>query len=922
MSLPPGARVGSYEILAKLGEGGMGEVYRARDTKLDRDVALKILPELFTSDPDRLARFEREAKMLASLNHPNIAHVYGLEGDGSVLPDGKTRSLAIAMELVEGRDLTALIAGSEDPGLHRRGIPLADALPIARQIADALDAAHERGIVHRDLKPANVKVRDDGTVKVLDFGLAKALQGDGAQGETSPSIANSPTLTARATQMGMILGTAAYMAPEQAKGRAVDRRADIWAFGVVLFEMLAGRRAFEGEDLSDVLASVLKMEPDWSALPSDLPAPVVRLIRRCLEKDPKRRLRDVSEGMLQLEEGLAAGSASGAAAAAGQPRDPVASATPRPVWRRALPFAATAVAAGLAVFGIVVWRAPAPPPAEVVRFLHVPSPDASLISGSSFPDLAVFPDGRAIVYSTIEAGTSVPVFHLRRLDQVEAVRLRGTEGGLMPFVSPTGEWVGFVDLSQRGVLKRVSALGGPPLELAQVSGQVRGATWTTEGTIVFGANSGGLFRIPEGGGEPVALTTPDEAQEHEHVWPSAIPGTDLILFVTAGSGSAFADGKIAVLDGRSGDIVRLDLAGSNPRWAPSGHIVYAAGDGTLRAVGFDLDRLVLTGSPVPVVDEVGVGASGTANFDIARDGRLVYASGAGIGERTLAWVDRAGQETPIGAPARAYFYARVSPDGARLSLDVRDEEQDIWIWDLARAVLQRLTDQAGGDQYGLWTPDGTAVVFSSEDGLYRQRADGTGTPERLTTHGAGSGFPNAVSPDGQVVYRAASGGANDLFVVPLEGDRTPAPLLATEHDELNAAISPDGRWMAYESNLSGRVEIYVRPFPDVNAGHWTVSNAGGAEPAWAPNGREIFYVSPDRKLMSVPVETSDVFSPGVPVALFDTSSYFFGGVGRNYDVAPDGKRFVMVKNPASGAAASTPIVVVLNWAEELKARVR
>jgi Tol biopolymer transport system component len=433
-----------------------------------------------------------------------------------------------------------------------------------------------------------------------------------------------------------------------------------------------------------------------------------------------------------------------------------------------------------------------------------------------------------------------------------------------------------------------------------------------------------LFRVAEGGGDPIALTTPEPPAENEHVWPSPIPGTNLILFVTAGPGAVSVEGRIAVLDLQTGDTVRLELAGSHPRWSPSRHIVYASEDGSLRAVGFDVDRRALTSGPVPVVGDVGVKASGAANFDVARDGRLVYSSGSYSASRTLAWVDREGREETIAAEARTYFYARVSPDGRRLSLDVRDEEQDIWILDLARGVISRLTDQAGGDQYGLWTPDGNSVVFSSSDGLYRQRADGTGAPERLTTADSMTEFPNAVSSDGRIVYRAASArGANDLFLVSLDGDRTVTTLLATEHDELNAAISPDGKWMAYQSNLSGREEVYVRPFPDVDTGQWTVSNAGGTEPAWSPDGREIFYLSAEGRLMSVPVDTSGGFSPGVPVALFDATPYFFGGLGRNYDVAPDGTRFVMVKNPTSaGGDALSGIVVVLNWAEELRARVR
>ncbi|MEX2271832.1 MAG: protein kinase [Vicinamibacterales bacterium] len=926
MALGPGNRIGVFEIVAKLGEGGMGEVYRARDTRLDREIALKVLPELFTSDPERIARFEREAKVLAILNHPNIAQVYGFE-----VPTEHSKHAAIAMELVEGPTLDELIlANAADSGSP--GLPLDRALAIARQIATALETAHDQGVIHRDLKPANVKVRDDGAVKVLDFGLAKAFAAD-AEAQQS-AVSNSPTLTARSTQLGMIIGTAAYMSPEQAKGRPVDRRADVWAFGVVLFEMLAGRRAFEGDDVSDVLASVLKTEPDWSLLPADLPPPVRRLLRRCLEKDPKKRLRDVAEGMLQLDEGLAAGSttsgvtASDVAAAGG-----IHSA--QPLWRRAAPLAATAVATALLGLAIGIWRAPAPPaPPATARMLHVPPAAAPLFASGAHGDVAISGDGRTIAYVASMIGPGAAQVYLRRLDQLEAAPVRGAQPAVSPFFSHDGEWVGFVDQIQQLALKKVSVLGGSAVLLTNAPTQVLGATSTPDG-VIFGTRGGALYFVGNAGGEATAITSLDRTVgDTAHLWPSAVPGTQVVLFsISASSTPNLLDGVLAAVDRASGRVARLKIAGTHPRYISSGHIVYATADGSLRAVGFDPARLELTGNPAPILEGVGLKPSGAANFDISAGGHLVY-TGAGdaAGRRTIAWVDRAGRETPVAAPVRNYFYVRLSPDQTRLSLDSRDEEQDIWIWDLKREALTRLTDKAGPDNYGLWTPD-HRIIFNSEAAgrteLFHHRPDGVGQPQQFTDTLAEKHvpFPNAVTRDGkQVIFRAASGGRpkNNLFVADIAGGKTNVrTLLATEHDERNAALSPDDAFMAFESDLSGgRFEVFVRPFPNADAWQSKVSTEGGEEPVWSPTGREIFYIA-GGKMMAVPVTTSaGAIQLGKPAPLFDVSPYFFGAVGRNYDVSRDGRRFVMVKNPVNAAAQSTPITIVLNWVEELRARLK
>lgn len=903
MPLSAGTRFGVFEIVAKLGEGGMGEVYVARDTRLDRNVALKVLPELFTSDGERLARFEREAKVLASLNHPNIAQVYGFEGT------------AIAMELVDGSTLDALILETAPAGL-----PLDRALAIARQIAVALEAAHDQGIIHRDLKPANVKVREDGTVKVLDFGLAKAFAADAES--AASGVSNSPTLTARSTQLGMILGTAAYMAPEQAKGRPVDRRADVWAFGVVLFEMLAGRRAFEGDDVSDVLASVLKSEPDWVALPADLPAPVRRLLRRCLEKDPKRRLRDIGEGMLQLDEGLAGGSTSSMMPPAASGASGIAA--PAALWRRAAPITTAVVLTAIVLVGANAWTtvpAEAPTP---IRFQHQITKGRLWIS-QNYRDVGVSPDGQTIVFSVID-GVEAPGLWTRRLGQLEAAPLRGGESAGNPFVSPDNAWVGFIASADATDVKKVSILGGPPADIFRTSSAVFGATWI-DGSIIFSMRGHPLHIVGDGGGTPVPLTALDAAAgEVEHLLPSAIPGTGVILFVTGNGTTPALGGELAAFDRRSGRTVRFKVAGIHPRYVPTGHIVYASSSGVLWAVAFDPATLEMSGTPVPVLEGVGIKGSGAANFDTALDGRIVYAGGLeGLSAaRTITWTDRAGRETPIAVQPRNYYYVRLSPDGAYLSLDARDEQEDIWIWDLRRGAISRLTDKPGAEQYGLWMPKGLGVVFNSASGsrteLYRMRRDGTGQMEQITETSAErlAPFPNAITPDGeQVIFRAATTNSkNDLWIASMTGPRSVRKLLDGPHHELNASLSPDGKWMAYESDQSGRTEVYVRPFPDVQSGQFPVSVAGGSEPVWARN--EIFFIADDSKLMAVPVSTTSGFVAEKPVVLFDVSPYYFGGQGRNYDVAADGKRFVMVKDPPAARSQTFPINVILNWTQELR----
>ncbi len=908
MTLKSGDRVGAYDVLVLLGQGGMGEVYKARDTKLDRDVALKVLPSLFTDDPDRLARFEREAKSLAALNHPNIAQVYGLEGDGSPSSLRETRPLAIVMELVEGEDLAARIS--------RGPLPVDDALTIARQVADALEAAHEKGIVHRDLKPANIKITPDGVVKVLDFGLAKAVAGpeDPASGS---NIANSPTLTARATQMGMILGTAAYMSPEQAKGRPVDRRADIWAFGAVLFEMLAGRRAFEGDDVSEVLASVIKGEAHWQALPADTPAPVRRLLARCLEKDPKRRLRDIADGMLDLDERLTA---------------PVAQATTgsvparRPLWRRLLPVAAAVFLTGAATYLVTTALRPGPGEASRVTFSMQPT---AIERFSRTHSLALSPSGRLLLYGgtpATEAPTAFTQLYLRPLDQLDGRIVIGAENATMAVFSPDEEWIAFAQVSGGYRILKVPVDGGPSTLICESPEPIRGVAWSRDDLLIFGTGVG-LFSVQAGGGQPVPITNvPAGTTDAYQYWPTLVPGTNLAVVVLGAARDTV--GVLAAIRLDTGEITNLGIEGTYPRYLSSGHIAYVTSDGALRAVPFDTSSVAIAGDAVPLVTSIGLTSGGTAYFDISETGMLVYMPGGNetAGQKRLVWVDRAGSASPVAAEPRSYFYPRVSPDGTRVAVESRDQEEDVWVWDFGVETLRRLTTGPAPDQYPVWTPDGLRIVWSSfrdgRNGIYVVNADGTGTMERLADSDVELS-PNAMAPDGTgVIVRSfrSLGSNTDLFFVPLTGGGDVRPVLAAPFNEQNASISPDGRWLAYQDNTSGRMQVTVRPFPDVDQGNWQVSTQGGRDPLWSPDGRELYYVNPQGMMMRVPVTLTPTFSHELPQPLFDASAYD-SGIGRNFDIAPDG-RFLMIKSEETTSEERPELIVVLNWLEEVKSRVK
>ena len=897
MPLSPGTRLGHYDVTSLLGEGGMGQVWQATDTQLGRQVALKILPDAFADDPDRLARFKREAQILASLNHPNIAAIHGIEESEG------TR--ALVLELVDGPTLADRI--SKGP------IPLDEALPIAKQVAEALEAAHEAGVIHRDLKPANIKVREDGTVKVLDFGLAKAL-------DITPSgdPSESPTLTAAATQMGVILGTAAYMSPEQARGKVVDKRADIWAFGAVLHEMLTGKRAFEGRDVSETLAGVIKSEPSWNRLPADLPAKLDNLLRRCLEKEPRERVRDIGDVRLAMKGAFETTVATPSATVVAQPSQ---------FWQRPLAALSILVMAVL-VTGLAAWifMRPTPPaPQPLAQFVLQTPPGGVVRSVGAYSEVAISPDGTRVVYASGQGPAQNRRLYLRQLGGLDATPLRGTEGGNAPFFSPDGQSVGFLTIPGN-ILKKVSVLGGPAVTIVEPDSP-RGMSWGPDETIVFGSPRG-LMRVPAVGGEPEPLTTVDPEQgETEHRHPDVLPNLTGVLF-TAWSGSA-EDSRLAVVSLETGAVSYLLTGGSQPRYSPTGHIVYGVG-GTLRAVGFDADRLELTSNnPVPVVENVETRGS-AASFALARNGSLVYVTGAGSGvgaQRSLVWVDREGREEPLAMPLGPYQNPRVSPDGLRVAVDVLDpENSDIWIHDLVRGTETRLTTDPANDFAPLWTPDGGRVVFTSDregqPALFLKHADTPGDAEQLGTSSDRAGIaPTSWSDEGQtLLFWEVGATGSDIGLISMEGDRATELLLDTEFFETTPAISPDGGWMAYDSNEAGQSEVYVQRFPTLG-GKQTISTDGGRQPLWSPDGRELFYRAPSG-MMRVPVlETEPTFRAGTPEVLFETQ-YYFPGAARTYDLAPDGQRFLIVKEGAvtddADTSAQTQIVLVENWFEELK----
>jgi len=886
MTLLPGARFGPCEVAALIGVGGMGEVYRATDTNLKRSVAIKILPEALAADPERLARFQREAEVLARLNHPNIAQIHGLERS-----DGTT---ALVMELVEGPTLAEQIAQAP--------IPVDDALPIARQIAEALEAAHEQGIIHRDLKPANIKVRPDGTVKVLDFGLAKAMEPTGA---AATNASESPTITTPVqTLQGVILGTAAYMSPEQAKGRAVDRRTDLWAFGCVLYEMLTGRPAFAGEGVTDVLAAVVRAEPDWTRLPETTPAGIRTLLRRCLQKDRTLRMRDAGDARLEVQEALT-GPGPGQLAA---PADGI-----HARGRRLLAVGLGAVIVGALISGLAVWHLkPTPPslPRPVSRTV-IPLPPDTYLPEVALPSVTLSPDGTRLAYVATQEDREQ--LYLRALNSLETRPLPDTEGASSPFFSPDGQWLGFY---AGGQLKKISVNGGAAISLCKTPAGY-GATWGSQDTIVFSVPGSGLQQVPAEGGSPRALTHL-EAGEGIHFLPEFLPGGRAVLF------SVGPQLQVAVCSLETGERRDLVQGATSAHYVRSGHLVYAQpGGGTLMAVPFDARRLEVTGEAAPVVEGVRQSVIGpsVAQYGLSNTGSLVYvAGGMAAAERSLVWVDRQGMAEPLPAPRHAYFFPRISPSGERVAVSIREGGAvHVWFYDLRRGALSRGTFNGNLNYTGPWTPDSQRIALLSNSAgvlnMFWLRADGSGGLERLTTSERMQA-PNSWSPDGQTLafiqYSPATG--QDIWVLHLS-DRKVQPFLQTPFYETAPSFSPDGHWLAYASDESGRYQIYVQPYPGPGR-KWQISTDGGTEPLWNPNGQELFYRNGDT-MMAVNVSTQPGFSAGNPVMLFRGSYLPTPITFPNYDVSGDGRRFLMTQ-ASSEAGTSPEIVVVLNWAEELK----
>jgi predicted Ser/Thr protein kinase len=872
MPLAAGTRLGPYEILASLGAGGMGEVYRARDTRLGRDVAIKVAHEQFSE------RFAREARAVAALNHPNICQLY------DVGPN------YLVMELVEGDAL-------QGP------LPLAEALRVASQIIEAIEAAHEKGIIHRDLKPANIKITPQGVVKVLDFGLAKALEP-----ERTGIPENSPTLTLRATQVGMILGTAAYMAPEQARGQDADKRSDIWAFGTVLYEMLTGRRAFEGETISDVLASVLKTEPDWARVPPQ----VQRLLRRCLEKDPKRRLQAIGDAKLLLEDA---------------PPAPAASST------RILPWAIAAVTAVVLLIALAGWwRATRPVEHPLMRLSVDLGPDA--VAGVR-TTAAISPDGTRLVFP-IRAGDK-QMLVTRLLDQPRATPLAGTEDGIDPFFSPDGQWVGFFS---GGKLKKISVAGGAAVTLCDAPSP-RGGSWGEDGNIVAALTApGGLSSIPAAGGAPQSLTElkPGEAS---HRWPQVLPGDNAVLFTVSTSAYLveYEDATIDIVFMGTGQRKTLWRGGYFGRYLPArgstGYLTYVH-QGTLFGVPFNPSRLEVQGSPVPLLEDVvgGSGAAGGAQLDFSRTGTLVYLSGKESSRSwPVVWMDSSGKTQPLLAKPGFYLTPRLSPDGQRLALAVGTNPGfDIWVYDLMRDSMTRISFTPGDNRWPVWTPDGKHIVFrtasSSGASLHWIRADGAGEAQKLL-ESKGDIRAHSFSPDGRrLAYYEQTGGNNDLWTLPLDlsdperpKPAKPEPFLRTPFNELIPVFSPDGRWLAYTSEDSGRYEIYVRPFPGPG-GKWQISTSGSLYAFWSRDGRELFYETFDNHIMVVDYTTKgDSFLPGKPRLWSEEQIYDTGTV--NASLAPDGKRFAVFPRPetAEEGNGSLHVTFLLNFFDELRRRV-
>jgi len=857
MPLSAGTRLGAYEILAPIGAGGMGEVYRARDTKLKRDVALKVLPEAFANEPARMLRFQREAELLASLNHPNIAHIYGVE------------DRALVMELVEGRTLPS-------------PLPIETALDYARQIADALEYAHEKGVIHRDLKPANIKVTPEGVVKLLDFGLAKAIE-DPTAATDDPS--QSPTLTLGATRVGMIMGTAAYMSPEQAAGKPVDRRSDIWSFGAVLYEMLSGKKAFDGESVSDTLASVLKLEPDWSALPAGTPDSIRKVVRRCLTKDRKQRLQAIGEARIVLEN-----------AGVEEPAPRTASKGSARRARLGL-IAAAVLAAAAAGSGWLAWRATRGVGRPLVRLDVDLGPDISLPApDNTGPSVIISPDGNRIAYVASVQGGRTKLF-TRRLDQPAPVELPGTDSAVAPFISPDGQWIGFSIPPNK--LNKISVEGGAVVPISTVA-LSPGASWGEDGTIVGGYIGGGLARIAPGGGPPEPLTQLING-EVAHTFPQILPGGKAVLFVANVLNTAVTfGGNIEVLTLANRGRKLLVRGATAPHYLPTGHLVYLSGS-TLFAVPFDLDKLEVHGTAIPILDDVEheQRQNRAGQFAISASGTLIYRKSKSSGANTavtLQWLDSSGKRKPLPAQPGSYFTPRFSPDGTRVAVTgVGASDYNIQIYDLDRDTWVHITAGLEGFANPIWSPDGQYMVFAStRGGLFWTRWDRPGQVQPLT-QSKSTQLPYSFSRDGKRLVGIERGAGMRIFTIPVEWEggqlRTGKPEPFGENQAIEPSFSPDGRWLAYKSLEAAKQEVYVSAFP--TGGTWQISEGGGRNPVWSQSAPELFYESPDGQIMTVRYTAKgDSFVPEKPRVWAEK-------VAGQWDLAPDGRRLLVMTQVAA-----------------------
>jgi serine/threonine-protein kinase len=897
MALSLGTKLGPYEIVAPLGAGGMGEVYRSRDTRLGRDVAVKVLPEAFAADAESMARFEREAKILASLNHPNVAAIYGLEESN--------RTRALVMELVEGPTLAERIA--------QGAIPIGEALLVARQVCEGLEYAHERGIIHRDLKPANVKITPEGSVKLLDFGLAKGLEGEAAAGD----ISSSPTISQLATKTGIILGTAAYMSPEQAKGKSVDRRADIWAFGCLLYEMLAGRRAFGGEAVTETLATVIRDEPDWSALPQATPPRIRDLLKRCLCKDVKQRLQAIGDARITIEEVQ-----NGTPGMVPTLADAAGNGISR--WARHMPWAIAAILALALAATLILIPSRTRPPSGPVMHLTLAA-NARHAEADRASALAISQDGTRVAYvvaqgsDTGKSGDLVSpqtqTFELiaRKLDQLAPSPLPATAGGSTPFFSPDGRWIGFFS---GGALRKVSSDGGPPELLCEVP-NISGASWGDDGFIYFALTGmAEIQRVPEEGGTPkVVLKTGSGEAVASFRWPQILPGGNTILFTTAGASwlaQHYKTEAYSLITGKR--TVVMDEA-ANARYLAPGYLVFTRGN-VLMGAPFDSTNLKVTGPAVPLIEGVTRDEwFGAADYAFSSTGTLIYQTGGVQTDYRLVSVDMAGKVELLGTQVRGFEDLSVSADGKRIVTTlVENASADLWIYNRERDALTRLT-QGGDCADPLWSADGNRVIYTNPASLYIVAADGSGPPEKIDSEQYAE--PDSFSPDGaELLYSTFNPAANDaaLWLQPIKASAQRKQIFPGVARVFDARFSPDGRWIAYVSAQSGRAQVYLQAFPGPGE-RVQASTDGGSEPVWAPNGSELYFRTPT-KLMAVDVKARPALAVGKPRQLFEGD---FRLSHHDYGLLPDGRHFIMIQS-VEGKRPQAELHVVVNWSDELKQR--